>query len=144
MKYQSKTKFEADDYYNQVKFLPESSLEPLREKIIASCDYLPKPAELKRISKDLGFQPVKKKEHPDINFDNCITVKCNQPVYKSLSNPYYCKKCSEMLDTRTKKATSDLKQLGYPVGQTSSGSDKPLKKLLERVQRGIKERQAFL
>jgi len=129
-RYRSKTTFETDDYYNQVRYLPDHVLDNLRVKIIESCDYLPKPAELKKIAREFKT-PYQKPDPPDINYDNCIKHP-DKPVYKSLVDPYACKKCyEEKLEYLRKTKSPDLERYeNGPLAIVETMENGPLIKTL--------------
>ncbi len=127
--YKPKVLFDTDDYYNQVRYLPDDVLKTLRSRIVEQCGFLPKPAELKKIAQE--FQtPYVKKEHPDINYDDCF---CGKPVYNAMIDPYRCKECYEKDQERISAEHKRLIDLGLPVDQVCKGDSRPLKNTLEKA-----------
>ena len=125
--YGAKKTFDADDYYHQVQYLPDSVLDKIKARIIEQCEYLPKPAELKKIAKEFALPFTVKQSNPDINYDNCW---CGEPVYNSHVEAYLCKHHYELRQDEIIREKRSLKAMGYPVDHVCRGDSKPLQALL--------------
>lgn len=131
-RFNPRSTFELDDYYDQVKYIPNDLIKDLRKKIIESCEYFPKPAELKKIAQEFKL-PYTKPLDVRINYDNCI-IHQDKPVYKSIEDPYYCKECHEEKKKNRERQHEQYKDMGFPVDQWNT-KETPLKAILERSQK---------
>lgn len=140
----SRSNFTTDDYYKQIQYLNDNCLDKLEDRIMEQCHSFPSTKQLYTIGLEFRM-PFQKKEHPDINYDNCSVYYdngdiCGMPVYKSAVDPYKCKKHYEqhlqyLKDTHCTPEAIDYYENG-PRRMPDTEEYQPLRKTLEGLKEG--------